>query len=161
MELVPWGKGRPGVPEATCPGCMRWSLQSFSRQYPALSLVSCQSVLPWEGRGALISTAVWGRASRPLGALRSVPRGLGVISPALPEGNPTWEPGAQRLLPSALQHQVKVRTSLQLQLGCLYAWPQGATRPLGCRPWGKMLWGGASGAWVPRLPGKALGKELQ
>lgn len=89
------GEGQaPGVAEATCPGRVRWSLQPPSRQYPALARVSCQSVLPREGRGALISAAVWGRAPRPLGALRSGPRGLRVISPARPEGNPTWEPGA-------------------------------------------------------------------
>lgn len=51
LELVPWGKGRPRVPEATCPGRVRWSLQPPSRQSPAMSLVSCQSVLPREGRG--------------------------------------------------------------------------------------------------------------
>lgn len=110
LELVPWGKGKPGVPEATCPGCVRWSLQPPSCQYPGLSLVSCQSVLPREGRGALISAAVWGRAPRPLGTLRSGPRDLRVISPARAEGNPTWELGAQGFLPSALQHQVRVRT---------------------------------------------------
>lgn len=131
-NLVPWGKGKPGVPEATCPGRVRWSLQHPSRQYPALSLVSCQSVLPREGRGALISTAVWGRAPRPLGALRSGPRGLGVISPARPEGNPTWKPGARGLLLWALQHQVRIWTFtsaptralqlLALGLTCRHGW---------------------------------------
>jgi hypothetical protein len=65
---------------------------------------------PQGGEGWLISAVVWGRAPRPLGALRSGPRGLGVISPARSEGNPTLEPGTQGLLPSALQHQVRAQT---------------------------------------------------
>lgn len=101
--LVSGGKGRSGVPEATCQGVCHGL---FSPLPPIPSLVSgFLSVCPPQGgEGQLIGTAVWGRAPRPLGALRSDPRGLGVISPARPEGNPTWEPGAQGLRPSALQH---------------------------------------------------------
>lgn len=108
------GAGAMGDGQAWGPGshlprtCEMVSSAPPSCQYPALSLVSCQSVLPREGRGTLISDGVWGRAPRPLGSLRSGPRGLRVISPARPEGNPTWEPGAQDLLLSALQHQVRV-----------------------------------------------------
>lgn len=47
---------------------------------------------PQGGEGWLISDALWRRAPRPLGTLRSDPRGLGVISPTHPEGNPTLDP---------------------------------------------------------------------
>lgn len=47
---------------------------------------------PQGGEGWLISDALWRRAPRPLGALRSDPRGLRVISPAHPERNPTLDP---------------------------------------------------------------------
>lgn len=50
LWLVPLGKGRPGIQEATCPNSEMAS-SAPSRQSPALSLVSCQSALPREGRG--------------------------------------------------------------------------------------------------------------
>lgn len=61
---------------------------------PTPSLVSgfLSVCTPQGGEGWLICDALWRRAPRPLGALRSDPRGLGVISPAHPEGNPTLEP---------------------------------------------------------------------
>lgn len=109
LGLVPWGKGRPGVPEATCSGCVRhlFSPPPANSQPVSGFLSVCP---PQGGEGRLIGTAVWRRAPGPLGALRSDPRGLGVISPARAEGNPTWEPAAQGLLPSARQHQVRIRT---------------------------------------------------
>lgn len=89
------------------------------------------SVCPPQGgrEGAHPLRAGAGRALRPLGALRSGPRGLGVISPALPEGNPTSEPGAQGEPSSALQPQVRTRTFTAAPTGA----PQlGACRGLGC-----------------------------
>lgn len=93
LWLEPLGKGKPGIQEATCPGRVRWPLQPPNPLPPIPSLVSgfLSVCTPQGGEGWLISDALWRRAPRPLGALRSDPRGLRVISPAHPEGNPTLE----------------------------------------------------------------------
>lgn len=88
------GEGQAWDPGSHLPRACEMASSATPHLPPIPSLVSgfLSVCTPQGGEGRLISDALWRRAPRPLGALRSDPRGLRVISPAHPEGNPTLEP---------------------------------------------------------------------